>query len=363
MKQLIVELGERSYPIMIGAGVLNQAAELLSKHLPGKQVMVVSNPNVAEQYGYLKPLLSQLVGKEVSYHLFPDGEEYKTQQQIDQLYAQLLQNKHSRNTSLIALGGGVVGDMTGYASACYQRGVNFIQVPTTLLSQVDSSVGGKTGINHPLGKNMIGAFKQPGLVLIDTQVLHSLPARELSAGLAEVVKYGLIYDAEFFAWLEQQAEALMAMDDQALAYAIERCCAIKAEVVAQDETEQGIRAWLNLGHTFGHAIEASMGYGTWLHGEAVAAGTVMALDLSVRLGMLPSEALERTKLLLQRMKLPIAGPAELSAEQYLPKMAVDKKNVDGNIRLVLLEQLGRACLRSAVDNELLLQVIRDNTGA
>lgn len=363
MKQLTVALGDRSYPIVIDANLLACGQSWLIEHIPGKQVMVVSNPTVAHTHGYLAKLLPHLADKDVSVHLFADGEAHKTQAEIDQLYAALLSGKHSRNTTLIALGGGVVGDMTGYASACYQRGVNFIQIPTTLLSQVDSSVGGKTGINHPLGKNMIGAFKQPSLVLIDTQVLRTLPARELSAGLAEVVKYGLIYDRDFFVWLEDNAVALMTMDDQALSYAIERCCAIKAAVVAEDETEQGIRAWLNLGHTFGHAIEAGMGYGSWLHGEAVAAGMVMAVDLSERLRLIEPGLRQRTQTLLQRLQLPIAGPSELAADDYLPKMAVDKKNMDGNIRLVLLEELGRACMRSGVDNALILDVIRDNTGA
>lgn len=359
MNELTVELAERSYPILIGQGVLAQARPYLQQAITGNQVMIVTNDTVAPLY--LSTLLAQLEGWQVSVHSLPDGEAYKTQSQIDGIYSQLLSERHARSSCLIALGGGVVGDMTGYASACYQRGINFVQIPTTLLSQVDSSVGGKTGINHPLGKNMIGAFKQPSLVLIDTLVLKTLPPRELSAGLAEVVKYGLIYDAEFFQWLEHNQQLLLAADQGALAYAIQRACAIKAEVVAADETEQGIRAWLNLGHTFGHAIESAMGYGAWLHGEAVAAGTVMAVDLSVRMGWVDASVLARTKALFSAFALPIEGPAELSVATYIDKMAVDKKVINGQLRLVLLEQLGRACLSTQAPADMIQAVIRDNT--
>ncbi len=354
MQELVVDLGDRGYPIRIGAGLLGDPA-LIAPYIRGRQVLVVSNERVAPLY--MATLLAALQGFQVDQVVLPDGEQHKTLAVWNRILDRLLEARHNRTTTLLALGGGVVGDMTGFAAACYQRGVDFIQVPTTLLSQVDSSVGGKTGVNHPLGKNMIGAFYQPRLVLADTEVLNTLPERELSAGLAEVIKYGLIYDATFLAWLEAHMDALRACDPQALAYAIYRSCEIKAEVVAADEREAGIRAWLNLGHTFGHAIETEMGYGNWLHGEAVAVGTLMAADLSMRLGWLDAQDVQRVRRLLKATGLPVVPPAGMPAERYLELMAVDKKVLDGAIRLVLLRKLGEATVTSEFPRELLLQTL------
>lgn len=339
---LNVALGDRSYPIYIGDGVLARA-DLVLPHIRGTQVLLVSNETVAPLYA--ETLRSSLIsaGLTVAEVVLPDGEQYKDWQHLNQIFDALLQARFSRKATLIALGGGVIGDMTGFAAACYQRGVDFIQVPTTLLSQVDSSVGGKTGINHPLGKNMIGAFQQPRVVLADTGVLRSLPQRELSAGLAEVIKYGLIRDLDFLCWLETHMEGLMARDSSLLAEAIERSCQNKADVVAADEFEQNdIRALLNLGHTFGHAIETGMGYGEWLHGEAVGAGMLLAADLSCREGWLTPADVARVKALLLRAGLPVAAPAGMTPAIFMQHMAVDKKNVDGRLRLVLLTQLGEA---------------------
>ncbi|WP_119393624.1 3-dehydroquinate synthase [Salinibius halmophilus] len=332
-----VDLGERSYPIFIEPASLNQK-DKLAPYIHGNQAMIVTNETIAPLY---LDALQAALPFTADVVILPDGEAYKDLEHFNQILTALIEKRHSRKTTLIALGGGVVGDMTGFAAAAYQRGVNFIQVPTTLLSQVDSSVGGKTGVNHPLGKNMIGAFKQPQAVLIDPHVFRTLPERELSAGMAEVIKYGLIYDADFFAWLEANAAKMMALDLDACIYAIQRACEIKAEVVAKDETEQGIRAWLNLGHTFGHAIEAHMGYGQWLHGEAVAAGTMQALDLSKRLGWIDQTVIDRTQALFEICKLPVKPPA-MTRDEFLKYMAVDKKVIDGTLRLVLLEQLGKA---------------------
>jgi 3-dehydroquinate synthase len=297
MKTLTVDLGERSYPIHIGQHLLADPA-LLAPHIHGRQVMVVSNETVAPLY--LDRLLSLLADFDVTTTILPDGEQYKNLDTLNIIYTALLEHRMNRGCTLIALGGGVIGDITGFAAASYQRGVAFLQVPTTLLAQVDSSVGGKTGVNHALGKNMIGAFHQPGCVLIDTDTLDTLDDRQLAAGLAEVIKYGLIQDAGFFAWLEQNMSALKSRDKQALAWAIERSCAIKAEIVAADERESGKRALLNLGHTFGHAIETGTGYGNWLHGEAVAAGMVMAADLSARHGWLSQADVERSARLISK---------------------------------------------------------------
>lgn len=338
MQTLTVDLGDRSYPIYIGQDLLQGA--LLQSHLRGRQIMVVSNETVAPLY--LDTLLAQFPDAKVDQVILPDGEQYKDLEHLNLIFDALLEKRHNRTTTLVALGGGVVGDMTGFAAAAYQRGVDFIQVPTTLLSQVDSSVGGKTGVNHALGKNMIGAFHQPVAVLADTRVLSTLPERELSAGLAEVIKYGLIYDAEFFDWLEQNMAVLRQRDSTALAQAIYRSCAIKAEVVAQDERESGIRALLNLGHTFGHAIETAQGYGTWLHGEAVGTGMLMAADLSARLGWLSAEQVARIRAVIEAAGLPLQAPDSMSVEQFLGLMAVDKKVMDGRIRLVLLTAIGRA---------------------
>jgi 3-dehydroquinate synthase len=352
MKTLKVELGERSYPIFIGASLLGQVS-LLGEFVASKQVCIVTNETVAELY--LSAVQRQLLaaGFEVHSVVLPDGEQYKNLDTLNKVFDCLLQERLNRSVTLVALGGGVVGDMAGFAAACYQRGVPFIQIPTTLLSMVDSSVGGKTGVNHPLGKNMIGAFYQPQAVLADVEVLKTLPPRELSAGVAEVIKYGLICDYDFFVWLEENLERVMAGEAEALSYCVERSCANKAKVVAQDEREGGIRAILNLGHTFGHAIETAQGYGVWLHGEAVGAGMVMALDLSQRMGLINQADAERGRALIQRAKLPIQAPADMSEQQFIDLMSVDKKVQDGRLRLVLVRQLGEAFVTSEIDRSLL----------
>ena len=359
MKQLDVDLGERSYPIYIDVNLLAQA-ELLTRHIKSKQVVVVSNSTVAPLY--LQTVLNNLNDYIVESVILPDGEQYKTLISVEKIFTHLLEHKFSRNATLIALGGGVIGDMGGFAAACYQRGIDFIQIPTTLLAQVDSSVGGKTGVNHALGKNMIGAFYQPKAVIADTSVLDTLDDRQLSAGIAEVIKYGLIRDIAFFNWLEINMSLLVNRDKQALAFAIERSCINKAEIVAEDETEAGIRAILNLGHTFGHAIETGVGYGEYLHGEAVAIGICQAADLSRRLGKLSNDDVDRIVNLLKCAQLPVIPPANLSAERYLELMSVDKKNVDGTIRVILLEKIGEASLPVAVEQELLLQTLNDYNG-
>ncbi|MEX1033284.1 MAG: 3-dehydroquinate synthase [Cellvibrionaceae bacterium] len=349
MHTVEVDLGDRRYPIYIGPGVLNDGS-LLHPHIRGKQVCIVTNTTVAPLY--LGPVQAALAGYQVAVVELPDGEQHKNLLTLNQIYDALLAAGHHRTTTLIALGGGVVGDMTGFAAATYQRGVDFIQIPTTLLAQVDSSVGGKTGVNHALGKNMIGAFHQPRAVIADTAVLGSLPKREFAAGLAEVVKYGLIADTGFFAWLETELDALLNQDPDALAYAIERSCAIKADIVARDERETGIRAWLNLGHTFGHAIETAQGYGNWLHGEAVAAGMIMALDLSRRLGWLDRSVQQRLQVMLSRIGLP-NRPPQIDEARFISLMAGDKKVLDGKIRLVLLEDIGRVVVTTDVPRALL----------
>ncbi|HYE36271.1 3-dehydroquinate synthase [Methylocaldum sp.] len=348
MKTLTVSLGERSYPIYIGSQIL-ESGELLSRHLSSSQVMVVTNETVAPLY--LDRVRQSLNSKLIAEVILPDGESYKSIESAMTIFDELLARKFSRDASLIALGGGVIGDLVGFAAACYQRGVPFIQIPTTLLAQVDSSVGGKTAVNHPRGKNMIGAFYQPQCVIADTSTLDTLADREFSAGLAEVIKYGLIRDFAFFVWLEANMEMLLARDADALAYAIERSCLNKAEVVAEDERESGVRATLNLGHTFGHAIETGMGYGSYLHGEAVAIGICQAADLSRRLGWLDMGGVERIISLLRQARLPVTPPMGLDTDRYLELMAVDKKNVEGKLRLILLEKIGKATLPMKVDLE------------
>ncbi len=345
MKKLVVDLGDRSYPIYIGAGLLRRA-DLFSGHVAGRRVLIVTNTTVAPLY--LDALVSVLDRFAPVTVVMPDGEQYKTLGDVNRIFDALLEQRCDRRTTLVALGGGVVGDMTGFAAATYQRGVPFIQVPTTLLAQVDSSVGGKTGVNHPLGKNMIGAFHQPRCVVIDTATLDTLPDKELAAGLAEVIKYGLIRDSEFFRWLEANLDRLLARDPEAVAYAIECSCVDKAAVVAADETERGQRALLNLGHTFGHAIETGMGYGSWLHGEAVAAGMVAAADLSHRLGWLGERDVERVRALVARARLPTRIPAALGVDRMLELMSVDKKVEDGRLRLVLLKAVGDAVISADV---------------
>lgn len=345
MKTLHVDLGERSYPIHVGVGLLDQDA-LIRPHLRGRQVLVVSNTTVAPLY--LERLLRGLSGLDVDSVILPDGEQYKSLETCNQVYDRLLQRRFDRKCTLIALGGGVIGDLTGFVAASYQRGVDFIQIPTTLLAQVDSSVGGKTGVNHPLGKNMIGAFHQPQCVIADTGTLGTLPDREMSAGVAEIIKYGLIRDASFFEWLETHVESLLQHDEAALTEAILRSCAIKAEVVAADEREGGLRAILNLGHTFGHAIETASGYGNWLHGEAVGAGMVMAAHLARDMGWIDPQQFDRAHRLITRAGLPDAPPAGMSAERFLELMAVDKKAEGGKLRLVLQQAIGTAVVTDAV---------------
>lgn len=350
MQTLKVDLGERSYPIHIGEGLLDQP-ELLVPHIAGRQVAIISNETVAPLY--LERLTRSLGQFSVISVVLPDGEAYKNWETLQLIFDALLTARHDRRTTVVALGGGVIGDMAGFAAACYQRGVDFIQVPTTLLSQVDSSVGGKTGINHPLGKNMVGAFYQPNAVLIDTASLRTLPPRELSAGLAEVIKYGLICDEPFLGWLEDNVDALRNLDGVALTEAIRRSCAAKAAVVGADERESGVRATLNLGHTFGHAIETQMGYGVWLHGEAVAAGTVMALEMSMRLGWISQQDRDRGIRLMQRAGLPVVPPQDMTPAQFMQHMSVDKKVLDGRLRLVLLSKLGEAVVTDDYPQEIL----------
>ena len=355
IQTLNVALGDRAYPIHIGSGLLTHA-DLILPHLKRKNVAIVTNTTVAPLYleKLAKPLRE--AGVSVLEITLPDGEAYKNTETLNLIYDALLKNRCERSTTLIGLGGGVIGDLTGYAAATYLRGVPFIQIPTTLLSQVDSSVGGKTGINHPLGKNMIGAFYQPKLVLADIDTLQTLPARELSAGVAEVIKYGLIRDADFFDWLELNINKLMVLDEAVVMYAIYRSCQNKAEVVAADEHETGERALLNLGHTFGHAIENAMGYGVWLHGEAVAAGTMLAADLSQRMGWLDAEQISRIHALLSAAKLPLKSP-NLGLEKYLNLMANDKKVEGGKIRLVLQQGIGKAVITSDYDVNKLKQTL------
>ena len=355
---LHVELDARRYPIHVGPGLLDDPA-MLVPYLAGRQVMIVTNETVAPRY--LERLKRALGGddRDVREIVLPDGEHTKTLASVERIWDALLAAGFNRRCTLVALGGGVIGDMAGFAAACYQRGVAFVQVPTTLLSQVDSSVGGKTGVNHPRGKNMIGAFWQPRAVVIDTQTLTTLPSRELSAGLAEVIKYGLIHDIEFLAWLESRMTALRALDAEALTEAILRSCAIKAEIVAADETEQGQRALLNLGHTFGHAIEAHQGYGNWLHGEAVGAGMAMAAELSRRLGWLDDAEVARVESLIVRAGLPVTAPAAMSGDDFLATMRLDKKNIDARLRLVLLSRLGEACIHDATPPDMLDALLAD----
>ena len=347
MQTLTVDLGDRAYPIHIGPGLLDRA-DLVLPHLKQKRAVIVSNTTVGPLYLDRFAQTLRDAGVQVDGVVLPDGEAYKNWETLNLIFDALLTRRAERKTTLIALGGGVIGDLTGFAAACYQRGMPFIQVPTTLLAQVDSSVGGKTGINHPLGKNMIGAFYQPQLVLADTDTLNTLPDRELSAGLAEVIKYGLIRDLPFLEWLEANMDALMARDTGALTYAIRRACENKAEVVAADEKEAGQRALLNLGHTFGHAIEAGMGYGHWLHGEGVSAGTMLAADLSRRLGNIRQADVDRVAALFQRARLPVLAP-NLGEAAYMDYMGVDKKVEGGKIRFVLFKRLGEAYVAALKD--------------
>ena len=336
MNTLTVELGSRSYPILIGAGLLSRT-DLLQEHVPGRDVLLVSNTLVAPLYA--AALKKGLGDRRIVEVTLPDGESHKTLATVARVLDVLVANRFARDCTVLALGGGVVGDMAGFAAACYQRGVAYVQVPTTLLAQVDSSVGGKTGVNHPGGKNLIGAFHQPSAVVADTETLKTLPLRELRAGLAEVIKYGLICDEELFTWLEQNMEKLLAHDAAELTYAIHRSCEIKAEIVGRDEREQGDRALLNLGHTFGHALESVTGYTKWLHGEAVGAGLLMAATMSCESGLMPTASVQRLRKLLERAGLPTEA-RELSPDSVMEHMRIDKKVKSGRIRLVLMRSIG-----------------------
>jgi 3-dehydroquinate synthase len=359
MKTLELELGERSYPIHIGSQLIDRA-DLYKKHLKGSFTAVVTNQTVAPLYADRVVKTLESLGQKVRLVVLPDGEVYKTWETLQKIFDALLESGADRKSTLIALGGGVIGDMTGFAAASYMRGVRFIQVPTTLLSQVDSSVGGKTGINHPLGKNMIGAFYQPQAVIADLDTLKTLPPKELAAGLAEVVKHGAIADADFFSWIEKNIESLNACEPKAMEHAVQRSCEIKSQIVALDEKEGGVRATLNFGHTFGHAIEAGMGYGEWLHGEAVGCGMVLAADLSVRTGRLTKDDYQRIKNLVTALKLPSAPP-KLGVSRYIDLMSVDKKAEGGEVRYILLDGIGRSTIKT-VDEPLVVQTL-EATGA
>ncbi len=355
MTTLNVDLGERSYPIYIDGGIVNNA-ELYQRHIKGKKVLIVTDDNVADIY--LPRLLAALSGFECQHVSLPAGEAHKNLATVNKIYDVLMQNNFDRNCTIIALGGGVVGDITGFAAASYQRGVSFVQVPTTLLSQVDSSVGGKTGVNHPMGKNMIGAFHQPACVIADMDFLDSLPKRELTAGMAEVIKYGLIDDLEFFEWLEQHVPDLLNLNKAALAKAVERSCANKSRIVAADEREAGKRALLNLGHTFGHAIENAMGYGNWLHGEAISAGMCLAAKYSCDLGLMPAADVARTENILSLAGLPITPPKEMTEDKCLELMSRDKKMRDKTLTLVLMHGIGQSFLCNDFDQKQLLKTLK-----
>lgn len=359
MKTLELELGERSYPIHIGSQLIDQA-DLYKKHLKGSFTAIITNETVAPLYADRVVKTLESLGQKVRLVILPDGEVYKTWETLQKIFDALLESGADRKSTLIALGGGVIGDMTGFAAASYMRGIRFIQVPTTLLSQVDSSVGGKTGINHPLGKNMIGAFYQPQAVIADLDTLKTLPPKELAAGLAEVVKHGAIADADFFSWMEKNIEPLNACEPKAMEHAVQRSCEIKSQIVALDEKEGGVRATLNFGHTFGHAIEAGLGYGEWLHGEAVGCGMVLAADLSVRTDRLTKEDFQRIKNLLTALKLP-SIPPKLGVSRYIDLMSVDKKAEGGEVRYILLDGIGRSTIKT-VDEPLVIQTL-EATGA
>jgi 3-dehydroquinate synthase len=359
MQTLTVDLGERSYPIHIGSGLL-QHAELLLPHIQGQKTVIVSNETIAPLYiEKIHALIPDFNNIDV---ILPDGEQYKTMDTMQSILTRMLEERCDRQTTVLALGGGVVGDITGFAASCYQRGVNFIQIPTTLLSQVDSSVGGKTGVNHPLGKNMIGAFYQPQCVLIDIDTLDTLDDRQYSAGMSEVIKYGLLWDNSFLQWLHKNMAGLMTRDKELLRYAIYRSCEIKAEVVAEDERESGMRALLNLGHTFGHAIETGMGYGKWLHGEAVSAGMAMAARMSQKMGWLSEDDVAFTRDILTRANLPVDPPPEITPEKFTELMAIDKKVLNGVLRLILMKSPGNAIVTSEFDQQTLLDTLNSQPG-
>ena len=356
MKTITLNLGERSYPIHVGQGLLEQPT-LFQPYIQGHQAVIISNETIEPLYGHtLADSISQLA--KVEKHILPDGEIYKDLATVSKIFDQLLSIPCDRKTTILALGGGVVGDITGFAAACYQRGIPYIHVPTTLLAQVDSSIGGKTGVNHPLGKNMIGAIYQPKCVVADISTLISLPDREFRAGLAEVIKYGLIRDLEFFTYLEQNADALLDRDLDSLAHAIERSCMNKAQVVELDERESGLRALLNFGHTFGHAIENKLGYKDWLHGEAVAAGMVIAAEFSRRLDLIDTNERDRVENVMRRFELPVSPPANMTEDEFMQAMAVDKKVEAGKIRFIVLEKVGKAFVIDDYPQAILQQTLR-----
>ncbi len=359
MKLLNVKLAERSYPIYIGQDLLNDS-ELMCKHITGNKVMLISNDVVSPLY--LDKVIATLSsgGKTVDTTILPDGEVHKNLTTLNLIFDELLANKHGRDTSIVALGGGVIGDMAGFAASCYQRGVEFIQIPTTLLSQVDSSVGGKTAVNHPLGKNMIGAFYQPNAVYIDINCLNTLPAKEFAAGMAEVIKYGIIWDKEFYEWLKVNQSLIKTLDPATLISMIETCCAVKADVVSQDEKEHGVRALLNLGHTFGHAIESEQGYGVWLHGEAVAAGTVIAAKTAQLLGHINDDEFDDIKSIFRLFDLPISKPDSMPFEAFIEHMAVDKKVLAGKLRFILPIGIGHAQVITGIENNMLKHAIENH---
>jgi 3-dehydroquinate synthase len=358
VQRIDVELGTRSYPIFIGAGAMAQAEEL-NRAIPARDVLLVTNTTVGPLYS--DRLAAALAPRRCIEVELPDGETHKTLANVSRILDVLVANRLGRDACVVALGGGVVGDMAGFAAACYQRGIAFVQVPTTLLSQVDSSVGGKTGVNHPGGKNLIGAFHQPAAVFADTETLNTLPDRELRAGLAEVIKYGLIVDREFFDWLEAHAADLLARDPDALTHAIKRSCQIKADIVARDEREQGDRALLNLGHTFGHAIESATNYSSWLHGEAVGAGMLLAADMSKRLGWVSSTDVERVEGILRRFGLPV-DVSTVSAGTLAEKMKIDKKVAAGRVRLVLLKAIGKSVVTGEYADAALRETLQARCG-
>ena len=357
-RQVQVDLGSRSYCVHIGPGIIVRAD--IMRFIDGDQVLIVTNETVAPLY--LEMVREQITDKKVHDIILPDGEQFKNLEVLDEIFSKLLAEKHDRSTTLIAVGGGVIGDMTGFAAATYLRGVSFIQVPTTLLAQVDSSVGGKTAVNHPLGKNMIGAFHQPRTVIVDTNTLQSLPDREFSAGIAEILKYGLIADVDFFNWLEREIDSLMSRDVGKLTYAIEQSCRIKAKVVGSDETEQGVRAILNLGHTFGHAIETFQNYRHWIHGEAVSVGILMAMQMSYLRGNLEISHVHRVSELLQHCSLPVKPPHNMTIVDFNKLMLRDKKVRNEKLRLVLLEKIGKAKVIETFERELLQRVLSEFCG-
>jgi len=354
MPTLQLDLGARSYPIYIESGLFNQT-DLFAQHIRGKRICIVTNTVVAPLY--LERIKQQLSAYTLDEVILPDGEAEKSLANFERIMSHLLANEHGRDTTLIALGGGVIGDITGFAAACYQRGIDFIQVPTTVLSQVDSSVGGKTAVNHPLGKNMIGAFYQPKAVIIDIDSLKTLPVREFNAGMAEVIKYGILGDNEFFVWLENNIEAIKSGDQQILSRMIEKCCQCKADIVACDETEAGVRALLNLGHTFGHAIEAEQGYGNWLHGEAVATGMVLAAKLAIAMNLLEVSELCRIESLINAFDLPLVAPDNMGLEDFVRHMKRDKKNIGGKLRFIVPTSIGQSEIRDDVTEDMLQQIL------